>query len=86
MWDLENHEAKMWIDGDLKIDRTIYVCNHSSINRVILSMWNSCRSCRTRAHDVFIDNIVVSDQYIGPIGGMDNPPGPPDSPSGLKVQ
>lgn len=70
MWDMRNRNAKMWINGDLIIDRQICSTNYSSISNVILSLWNS--TATSYMHDVYIDNIVISDQYIGPIGGGDD--------------
>ena len=80
MWDLSTNTAKMWINGDLKIDRTICSTNYSSINKVFLTIWNSTQI--GYMHDVYMDNIVISDDYIGPYA----PSGAPARPSNLRIK
>ena len=84
MWDFNTHTAKWWIDGNLKMERTpICACNHSSINKIILSGWNSCTSCRNHYEaDFYIDNIVIDNKYIGPYV----PSGAPARPSNLRIK
>jgi hypothetical protein len=75
MWDLEGHQVKFWVDGSLKITRDMYECLHSSISTVIISGWNS-RNYGDEA-TFWVDNIVISSDYIGPLGSSDVPPGIP---------
>jgi len=67
MWDLRYHKVGMWVDGVQIVDRMMYTSNHSSINKIIISGWNSCGVCVSDMHDFYIDNIVMSDRYIGPL-------------------
>jgi len=87
MWDITNKNVKMWIDEELKIDRTMCECQFSCINKIYFSGWNSCASCcEATSHTFWVDNIVIDNKYIGPIGGVTytttttvdtNPPAPP---------
>ena len=38
----------------------MYASNHSTIDRIILSGWNSCPSCTANAQDFYLDDIVVA--------------------------
>ena len=70
MWDLENNRVRMWIDGDLKTDRTMYSSNHDFIDLIILSGWNSCYGCGADdSQDFYVDDIVISTERIGYSGG-----------------
>jgi len=69
MWDIPNKKVKMWIDGVLKIDRTMCECSYNTINKIYLEGWNSCGGCvEATAHTFWVDNIVVDDEYIGLLG------------------
>jgi hypothetical protein len=75
MWDLPGKRGKIWVDEDLIIDREICQTNVNDISKVHLMLWDSTN---TTQHDVYIDNIVISESYIGPM--PQDPVTPPRAP------
>lgn len=76
--------VKVWVNGQLQIQRTVAAATASwksgAWSGVQETSWmggeDSCNKI-TEQQQVFKDNVVISRNYIGPIGGFLAPPRPP---------
>jgi hypothetical protein len=66
MWDLDNHRCTMWIDGERKIDSEFYRYGMSAITKIGFSGWVSQAAQTGFAAIHYIDDIVISESYVGP--------------------
>jgi len=78
MFDLDNELRTFWLDGDEKYTISMTEGNHFSINWIFLTLYLDNSDCRNSDVSVYIDNIVLATEYIGPLNGE-----PPICPNGI---
>lgn len=77
MWDLEDNRCGMWVNGVKKIDSEFFQYSLDLIEKIGLSGWVSQASQIGWDAIHYIDNIKISESYIGPPGYINTPPQAP---------
>ena len=69
-----NGAIRMWLNGVLKLDyQDVMIRNNSTaLNALQITGWYTAGPSRTQPS--WIDDVVVSSQYVGPSGTRPNPP------------
>jgi hypothetical protein len=82
MMDATNDEVSMWINGVQGVDEASMTISQSAFYSIILSGFSSY--LRDKTWDYYIDDIVVSDSYIGPTEGSEEED-PPSAPNNVRI-
>ncbi len=69
MFDLTNELRTLWIDGVEQYTITMTEGNHSDIDWIFITFYLDNSDCNGSDVSVYIDNIVLATDYIGPLGG-----------------
>ena len=69
MFDLTNELRTLWIDGVEQYTITMTEGNHSVIDWIFITFYLDNSDCNGSDVIVYIDNIVLATDYIGPLGG-----------------
>ena len=77
-----NDEVSMWINGVQGVDEASMTISQSAFYSIILSGFSSY--LRDKTWDYYIDDIVVSDSYIGPTEGSEEED-PPSAPNNVRI-
>ena len=74
MADAENDKYGLWINGDMKVNNVTTTITQTNFAKIIISGFSSY--LKNWTGDFYIDDIIVSDSYIG-CGPLPQAPQPP---------